>query len=155
MNEGPSNKFREELNKREVSDADMLERDQRVTWKEMKHLAAMKEYDRLHLLETIEIDRSHLQGAIDKLKAFGNEIFRLPDCEAREAILANNKQTVEQLEKRIDQLEELIEQYAPTRAQQVILSILEEKFGQQSTTIVEPPSLEEAKGDEPSELKDE
>jgi len=125
VQETPQNKFREEIEKQAVSEQEMLERDQRITYLLFKNQAEMHQADCLHL-----------QQAISKLKAFGNEIFQLPDSEARTSILVENNQHLEKVENQLKATR-------ITRAQQVILSILEEKFG------------EDAVADEPEELKDE
>lgn len=113
MDETPTNKFREGLKERAVSEQEMLERDQKATYLELKNQAEMRESDKLHL-----------QAGITKLKAFGNQVFQLPDSEGRVAILEQNKKHIEQLEKQL-------EVSVMNRAQQVILSVLEEKFGLQ------------------------
>lgn len=110
----PKNTFREEVKAQTVSERAMLRRDQKVTYLRFKCQAEMAEADRLHT-----------QRAIGKCKAFGNEIFQLPDSEARTAILAENKAHVEALEKQLAV-------QSSNRAQQVILSILEEKFSREA-----------------------
>lgn len=123
MNNEPKNTFREEVKKETVSEQVMLERDQKIAYLRFKNQVEMQ-----------QADCRHLQEAISKLKAFGNEIFQLPDSEGRAAILEENKKHIEQLEKQL-------EASRANRAQEVMLSVLEEKFG-------------EAINDEPSELKD-
>lgn len=139
MKETPKNTFRDEVQKQTVSERAMLRRDQKVTYLRFKCQAEMAEADRLHT-----------QRAIGKCKAFGNEIFQLPDSEARTAILAENKAHVEALEKQLAAQK-------PTLAQRVLLSILEEKFGEETkpTLVVEPPTEEPGAGDVSEELKDE
>lgn len=124
--ERPKNKFRDEVESQNVSEQEMLERDQRITYLRFKCQAEMR-----------EADHRHMQLAIEKMKAFGNEIFQLPDSEGRTAILEENKKHIEQLEKQL-------ESQSPNRAQRVLLSILEEKFGEDVVTA----------SDEPGELKD-
>ncbi len=117
MNEKPKNTFRDKVAAGEVSEQELLERDQRATYLELKNQAEMRETDRLHL-----------QGAIAKLKVFGNEIFQLPDSEGRAAILEQNKKHIERLEKQL-------EVSATNRPQRVLLSILEEKFGEADENV--------------------
>lgn len=117
------NEFRDEVRKLDVSEQELLERDQRVTYLDLKNQAELKEADTLHL-----------KAMIEKLKAFGIEIFLLPDSVGRTAILEHNKKHIEQLEKQM-------EAYEIVRAQQVILSILEEKFGLQ--VEAESPELKD------------
>lgn len=126
MNE-PTNKFREELKQRTISEAEMLERDQRVTYLELKNQAELREDDRLHLIK-----------AVENLKAFGNMVFQLPESEGRTGVLEHNKKHIEQLEKQS-------KGFVPNRVQDVILRVLEEKFGKAAppTALVEPPELKD------------
>lgn len=126
-NEVPKNAFREEVGKQAVSEKMLLMRDQRVMYLRFKCEA-----------ELLEGDRIHTQAAIDKVKAFGNMIFRLSNSEARTGLLEQNKQHIEKLEKQL-------EAQGQNRAQQVILSLLEEKFGEEREpeAIIETPELKD------------
>lgn len=133
--EQPKNKFRDEVAKLDVSEQELLERDQRVTYLRFKCQA-----------EVLAVDHQHTQMMIDKLKAFGNMIFRLPNSEGRTGVLEENKKLIEANEK------QLAAQHCP-RAQQVLLSILEEKFGGKTTCEVDGNVGTDAAG--PEELRDE
>jgi len=153
--ETPSNKFREGLKDRAVSERDMLERQQRVVYLELKHQADMKGYDLVHLLEVNKIDRLHLQGGIDRIKAFSNDIFILPDSKAREAVLVVTKNNIEQLQKKIENLPSRVEQCELSGAQKVTLSVFEEKFGDEVAVTPDitnrPPSGVDGTPEEPKD----
>jgi len=125
MDEKPKNKFRAEVKKEQVSEREMLERDQRITYLRFKCQAEM-----------LDADRLHTEGAIEKLKALGNDIFRLPDSEGRTVILEENKQHIEKLEKQV-------EAQSVGRAHRVILSLLEEKFGLDTDVDSVPEELKD------------
>lgn len=110
----PKNTFRDEVKAQTVSERAMLVRDQKVTYLRFKCQAEM-----------VEADHLHTQRAIDRVKAFGNEMFGLPDSEGRTAVLEENKKHLEGLEKQL-------EAQKPNLAQRVLLSILEEKFGEET-----------------------
>jgi len=126
------NTFRDEIKKETVSEQEMLERDQKITYLRLKNQA-----------KAMEADYLHMQRMIEKYKAFGNKIFRLPNSEGRTAVLDENKKHIETLEKQL-------EASRLNRAQHVILSILEEKFGLQVEADKEAVQVDS----EPVELKD-
>lgn len=119
MDEKPKNKFRADVKKEDVSEQEMFERDQRIAYLRFKSQAEM-----------IETDCLHTQGAIKKLKVFGNDIFQLPDSEGRTVTLEENKKHIERLEKQV-------ETQQVNRAHKVILSLLEEKFGLETDSVPE------------------
>lgn len=133
MDNKPKNEFRKQAEKEKVSEQELLERDQKVAYLRFK----CKRELRLD-------DCQHIQTAIDKLLVFDRQLFQLPNSEGRTAILEENKQHLEQLKKQL-------EVQASGRAEEVILSVLAEKFGV-PTTIVD---TETETSTEPPELQDE
>lgn len=126
-----TNEFRNGIETRKGSEQEMMERDQMVTYLRSK----------LNF-EMLEADCEYLMESIDKLKAYGQDIFLLPDCEARTSCLEENKGQIERLEKKIAETK-------PSRALVVMLNLFEEKFGLQAE------ANKKAVGkDEPEELQD-
>jgi recombinational DNA repair protein RecR len=111
------NEFRDEVKKESVSEQDMIARDQRATYLFLKHQKAM-----------FADDVQRFQNALERAKAFGNDVFKLPDCVSRTDMLAQNKAHIEQLEKQIANC------HLP-RAQEVILALLEDTFGEETMEV--------------------
>jgi hypothetical protein len=101
------NGFRVEVDRGKVSDADMVARDQRAAYLYLKHQSDMFADDRIH---------------------FANALFKLPDCVSRTDMMAQNKGHIEQLEK------QLASCHLP-RAQEVILALLEDAFGEEDMVV--------------------
>ena len=111
------NGFRVEANRDKVDDVTMIERDQRATYVFLKHQQLMFADDRLNFT-----------NALERVKQFGNALFKLPDCVSRTDMLAQNKGHIEQLEK------QLAGCHLP-RAQECILALLEDTFGEEDMTV--------------------
>lgn len=140
----------------QVSEEEMLERDQRATYLELKNQKEMIENDLPHLKEVAKLSKAHLEGALVKLKTFGGMILALPKSEAGQAILVSTKGQVEQIEQKIKQIAAEVKQCKLNRAKEVILALLEEKFGVQG--IADKGAIEVGPNvgpyAEPPELKD-
>jgi len=111
------NGFRVEVDRGKVTGEEMIERDQRATYLYLKHQDDM-----------FTDDRIHFTVALEKVKAFGNALFKLQDCISRTDMLAQNKAHIEQLEKQLAGCR-------LPRAQEVILALLEDAFGEQDMVV--------------------
>jgi recombinational DNA repair protein RecR len=121
----PKNTFRDEVAKEVVSEMAMVERDQRATYLFLKHQDDM-----------FTDDRIHFTVALEKVKQFGIAIFKLPDCVSRTDMLTQNKGHIEQLEKQV------ANSHLP-RAQEIILALLEESFGEEDMVVDKVTSEDE------------
>lgn len=106
----PTNKFREELERKKAKEGELLEQDARVEYLQRK---AAKELN--------DMDVAHLRALIEKLNEYTNRLFELPNSSAREFYLKRNQEQIEHLKKQIATIK-------LKRADLVILAILEEKF---------------------------
>jgi hypothetical protein len=106
----PKNEFREQLEKQRIAEKEIVERDTYAIYLRLKCNKEMRDDDIVHI-----------QSAIDKLNAFANKIFKLPNSGVREGILSEIKQLIKNFVERKKVCEMPL-------ADKLILQVLEEKF---------------------------
>ena len=110
--EVPKNEFREEIAKTKLNEKKLNERDAFAVYLWLKNSSGM-----------VEADHVYIQSAIEKINAFANEIFKLPNSELRKVLLQDSKARTEALIKQRDAC-----RMHPKDT--VLLAVLEEKFGE-------------------------